>query len=397
LLFRYGLKAGFPVDIVEDGGCGNMPVVDGLHFIRSPDSIAAFEQDGVSYLVTANEGDEVSYGDFEEKVKSKDIFKGVAGAISIGFTNMTADAAVLEQAKYFASNCDDSDTATTPFCAKSMRLSVGSSMVDYSDPGAPNIYRLTALGGRGITIYKFTDNGLEMAWDSHDDLEREGCAAFPWAHNSIQDEEFAPVNGEFYTSLSTDSPLRETIAQLNSLDVDGCSDRGDGVAGACPMGMTVDGSSFKDGFSAECVVVGMACGKMYAVTVSEKNSVGFLYDISFASDPTLEKVFHLSAVSETQSPGLAYEARTLGEIDSESIQFLPEGQSPTGKAAVLFSGAFSGTVSLWEFTCSASQDAPAEGTAAAAAPTAAPSESSAWNRVGWSMLSVSLVLATLVL
>jgi hypothetical protein len=404
------------VDIVEDGGCDNMPIVDGLHFLRIADSIATFEQDGMTYLVTANEGDDVEYGDFEEKVKSKDIFKGVAGAISIGFTNMTADAAVLDQAKYFASNCDDSDLATTPFCAKSMRFSVGSSMVDYSDPEAPNIYRLTALGGRGITIYKVTDTGLDMVWDSYDDLERAGCAAFPWAHNAIQDEEFAPVGGALYNSLPLDASLRETIEELNFPDVDGCMDQGDGSSGACPMGQTVDERALKDGYAAETVVVGTACGKTYAVTVSEKNSVGFLYDVSNAADPTLAKVFHLSPVSETLSPGLAYEARTLGEIDSETIQFLSESKSPTGKAAVLFSGAFSGTVSLWEFTCpidasnAASTDAPnaastdAPNVAPTDAPnvaptdaTAAPTPASAGNQVVLSILAVSLALAALVL
>ena len=382
LLLRYGLKTGFPVDIVEDGGCDNMPIMDGLYFLRSADSIATFEQDGMTYLVTANEGDDVEYGNFEEKVKSKDIFKGKAGAISIGFTNMTADATVLDQAKCFASKCDDNDLATTPFCAKSMRLTIGSSSVDYSDPGAPNIYRLTALGGRGITIYKVTDTSLDMVWDSKDELEREGCAAFPWAHNGVQDEEFAPVGGTLYNSLPAGHSLLETIEELNDSDVDGCVDQGDGSPGACPLGKTVDERSLKDGYAAEMVVVGTACDKTYAVTVSEKNSVGFLYDISNAADAILEKVFHLSPVSETQSPGLAYEARTLGEIDSESIQFLSESKSPTGKAAVLFSGAFSGTVSLWEFTC-------------VAAPTPAPTES-AGNRVGWSkMLLVSLALAAL--
>jgi hypothetical protein len=93
---------------------------------------------------------------------------------------------------------------------------------------------------------------------------------------------------------------------------------------------------------------------MYAVTVSEKNSVGFLYDISEVSNPLLEKVFHLSPVSETLNSGLAYDARTLGEIDSESIQFLSEEISPTGNPGVLFSGAFSGTTSLWEFSCDGS-------------------------------------------
>jgi hypothetical protein len=38
-------------------------------------------------------------------------------------------------------------------------------------------------------------------------------------------------------------------------------------------------------------------------------------------------------------------------VDAESVQFLNEQDSPTGKTAILFAGAWSGTVSLWEFDC----------------------------------------------
>jgi len=117
------------------------------------------------------------------------------------------------------------------------------------------------------------------------------------------------------------------------------------------MSMKVDVRSTADGCAPETVVVGEACGELYTVTVCEKNSIGFLYSLADVSAPELVQVFHLSEASEKYSPGLSYDARILGEIDSESIQFLTAEESPTGNAAVLFSGAFSGTASLWEFNC----------------------------------------------
>ena len=45
-------------------------------------------------------------------------------------------------------------------------------------------------------------------------------------------------------------------------------DRGDGEPGACAMGDTVDERSLKDGYAAEAIVAGEACGKKYMVTVS---------------------------------------------------------------------------------------------------------------------------------
>lgn len=124
-------------------------------------------------------------------------------------------------------------------------------------------------------------------------------------------------------------------------------DRGDGTPGACAMGDTVDERSLKDGYAAEAIVSGEACGKRYLVTVSEKNSVGFLYDISDIENPTLAQVFHLSPDSEKKNPVLAYADGVLGEIDAESILFMEAEVSPNGKAGILFAGAWSTSTSFW--------------------------------------------------
>ena len=121
-------------------------------------------------------------------MKSSDIFNGS----SLGFEGLMADSAIFEasspmsgQSKYFNSECGEMEGSPS-WCANSMRLSVGSESVDYSDPAAPIFKKLVAIGGRGLSIYKLTDEGLDLVWDSGDDFEREGCAAFPWAHNAIQ-------------------------------------------------------------------------------------------------------------------------------------------------------------------------------------------------------------------
>jgi hypothetical protein len=340
----------YPIDVIEDDDCV-VRKIQGLYSLRSADSTASITVGDVDYIITANEGDDVEYGPYAEKVKSKDIFNGT----TVGFEGMTADSTIFSNtsvtegmSRFFNSECNDTMTET-PICNDGMQFSIGSSMVDYSDPEAPNIYRMVIIGGRGVTVFKVTDSGLEQIWDSGSQFEEAGCASFRWAHNGIQDEEFSPVDGPFY--VYTDDGLRETIDEMNDPEKDGCDDGGDGQPGACPLGQTVDDRTSKDGYAAETVVIGEACGKTYAVTVSEKNSVGFSYDITDITNPKLAQVFHLSPESETYNPGIAYEARVLGEIDAESIQFLSEEESPTGNVAVLFSGAFSGTASLWEFDC----------------------------------------------
>ena len=208
----YGLKdwGQTPIDVFKDGGCENMQTIEGLFSIRTPDSIAYVSVDGKDYILTANEGDDKEYGDFEEKQKSKDIFDGN----KLGFEGMTANADVFDPSDatkgtsaMFNGDCEGDD------CATKMRLSVGSSMIDYSDPTAPNIERLVAFGGRGISIYEVVSDTLELVWDSGSEFESKGCEFFPWAHGGIQDEEFAPINGTLFNLA--DDGLKETILEVS--------------------------------------------------------------------------------------------------------------------------------------------------------------------------------------
>ena len=91
----------------------------------------------------------------------------------------------------------------------------------------------------------------------------------------------------------------------------------------------------------------------------------------------------MSPVSETLNPSLAYAARTLGEIDAESIQFVEASESPSGKAVIIYSGAWSGTASVWEFTCEPKEDGGED----------KPAESRAATLPSISSLSLAVVLA----
>ena len=116
------------------------------------------------------------------------------------------------------------------------------------------------------------------------------------------------------------------------------------------LGKTVDERSLKDGAGPEAVVVGEACGRMLMVTATEKQGTAFVLDVT---DPVHAKLLftrHLSPASETKNPSVAYNDGTLGEVDPESITFLYAHDSPTGNAGVLFAGAWSGTLSFYEFT-----------------------------------------------
>ena len=101
-----------------------MPIVEGLKSVRTPDSITVIVVGDETYIATANEGDDLEYGDFEEKLKSKDVFDGA----TLGLLNASADPAIFDPAnpmagvsKYFNSACEDEGLE---WCADSMRLSI---------------------------------------------------------------------------------------------------------------------------------------------------------------------------------------------------------------------------------------------------------------------------------
>mmetsp|Transcript_46714 Transcript_46714/g.104668 ORF Transcript_46714/g.104668 Transcript_46714/m.104668 type:complete len:502 (-) Transcript_46714:72-1577(-) len=326
------------LDIVEDGAC-SFATYAGLHSLRHPDAIQAIRVDCVDYIITANEGDDKGYGDWEEKWKLKDLIDD----------DMTMDGDIM----YLNASTAAMATAGLIHTAgsDSLRITVGSSAVNYSDPMHPVMENIVIFGGRGMSIFKYEAGAMSLHWDSDKMFEKNQCDNYAWAHNAIQDEEFAPKWGVLYNSSG--SGLKETLDEMNDPDEDGCDDGGDGNPGACPLGQTVDERSLKDGAGTEAVVAGMACGRLVAVTATEKQGTAFVYDVTNPASPELLFVKHLSTASETKNPGVAYAARELGEIDPEAMIFLDACHSPSGQAGVMFGGAWSGTMSFWEFTCPA--------------------------------------------
>lgn len=144
--------------------------------------------------------------------------------MTLGMLGATADPLIFDpaspmagQSKYFNAACGEAEDSPE-WCATSLAMSVASSMVDYSDPTAPMIKSMVAIGGRGISIYKLTDTGLDLVWDSASEFETAGCAAYPMSHNGIQDEEFSDVNG---TRWMLDEGIRETLEEMNDPAIDG--------------------------------------------------------------------------------------------------------------------------------------------------------------------------------
>jgi hypothetical protein len=169
----YGLKAwtsGNGIDIVEDDGCSLFVTNPALYSNRAPDGIATVDIDGVTYILTADEGDDKSYGNYDEKADAGDVFNG--GTLDqAGFTApsefFNPDSTSEGFSAPFNSDCENT---AAEWCAAGLEISLGSSAVDYeTNPEAPVMTKVVAFGGRGISIFKAPasyEEKIEFVWDS---------------------------------------------------------------------------------------------------------------------------------------------------------------------------------------------------------------------------------------
>ena len=182
-----------------------------LYSVPAPDVIASVEIDGELYVLTANEGSDFEYGEsFSEKVDAGDLFNGIEFGQQGFVVNQTIFSTTNSTFGLSANFNADCETNQLEWCADGLEITLGSSAVDYSNASAPIFNRIVAFGGRGMSIYKVplatadAIERIEFIWDSKSDFERLGCAKFPWAHNGVQDESFAPVGGAYYQLSDSD-------------------------------------------------------------------------------------------------------------------------------------------------------------------------------------------------
>ncbi|WP_307844561.1 choice-of-anchor I family protein [Actinotalea solisilvae] len=148
--------AGAGLDPSDRDGLAGPREVPGLQGLYQPDGIAAYDVDGTTYLVTANEGDAREWGDYAEPVRVKDL--GDEGVPPL---------------------CADSPLAALTSDADLGRLHVSRASGLRADGTCYE--ELLAFGGRSFSVW--TTDGTLVA-DSGDALERVTAEALPAAFNT---------------------------------------------------------------------------------------------------------------------------------------------------------------------------------------------------------------------
>lgn len=151
-----------------------------------PDSIAYYRTGGVSYIVTANEGDARDYDGFSEEVRVKDL--------DLDNNNFPAESVLLQ----------DSDLG---------RLTVTSTLGDEGDDG--DYEALYAFGARSFSIFRASD--MSLVFDSGSDFEDITANSLPGQFNFSNDSNDAD---EIDSRSDAKGPEPEalTIANLDGRD-----------------------------------------------------------------------------------------------------------------------------------------------------------------------------------
>lgn len=156
----------------------NVPVL-GMYL---PDAIDSFEVGGVTYLITANEGDARDWTGYTEEARVGSLSLDAAAFAAQGYPDVSTGASGLKHNDHLG------------------RLNVTTSQGDIDNDG--DFDRLYALGGRSFSIWTTTG---QLVYDSGDAIEQITAAAYPANFNSDH------AANEFDTRSDNKGPEPEAV------------------------------------------------------------------------------------------------------------------------------------------------------------------------------------------
>ncbi len=232
-ILSFGLKdhslAGFGIDASDRDGGANIRSLP-IFGMFQPDGIATFETGGRTFIVTANEGDAREWGDFVEPIRINDA--------SVVLDPTAFPAAVAARLK-------DNTVAG--------RLEISRHTGDTDGDG--DYDQLHVFGGRSISIFEVTAEGLDLVWDSGDTIDEVVAAQFPFRYDDGRSDNKG-AEPEHLTLATIDGTLQaivglERASMLMSFEIDASAvaDGGDPVGrlsgllgGELPTSGTIDGA-----------------------------------------------------------------------------------------------------------------------------------------------------------
>ncbi|WP_435156526.1 choice-of-anchor I family protein [Haladaptatus sp. DFWS20] len=275
-----------------------------LFGIYQPDSIDAYTVDGETYLVTANEGDPRGYDGFTEfgvLVEENGTFgldTDDDGGIDVSIDESRFDRSTLSSLE---------------------GLEVSTDLGDVNDDG--KLEELYIYGGRSFAIWRPTDDGIELVFESGDMIE------------------------SVIADLISDGTFPEAAFNTGSDSIE------------------LDEESPAAGPEPEGVAVGNVDGIDYAFIGLEEIGGIMVFDISTPQEPVFieyanNRIFDFAELGLTGSdPDLAdalesgeLEAGAAGDLAPEGLTFVPAEDSPIDNSLLIVANELSGTTTVYEAT-----------------------------------------------
>lgn len=150
--------AGNGLDVSDRDDEINITTYDNLFAMYQPDAINVYEVEGITYLLTANEGSNRNYDGYSEEFRIKDL---------------TLDPEAFP------------DAATLQLDENLGRLEVTDTLGDVDGDG--DFDQLYTFGGRSFSIWQVEEDGLTLVFDSGDEFEQTIAEQFPDFFNADED------------------------------------------------------------------------------------------------------------------------------------------------------------------------------------------------------------------
>jgi len=281
----------YRIDVSNRDEVPSLTKMPGVYGMYQPDSIASYQWNGATFIVSANEGDARDWDAYSEDIRAADI-------IDPDELNKTFSTEL--QAVYDASGGDDGLG----------RLKVTAALVDPDNTGV--VDKLYAYGARSFSIW---DQQINQVYDSGDDFERITAA----------------VLGNNFNSAHTENAG------------DNRSDDKGGEPEAIDVG-SIEGRTY-------AFIAQERSGDLFIYDVTNPFSVSFVshynnrdFSVSFELDDDLAEPCDSAEGMDCTEVPLA------GDLGPESIKFIAAEHSPNGNALLVVGNEVSGSVTVYQVT-----------------------------------------------
>ncbi|ACE84662.1 choice-of-anchor I family protein [Cellvibrio japonicus] len=330
------------LDVTDTDGKSEIKTWSGLRGLYLPDSIAAYEANGNTYLVTANEGDARAWGEGDDAYWAGDASKGFVEEFRVkhlvhksGFDRRLTEGDLPPQLRQLAAGallnpevfgycgavagdpkaCRDDNllgrltvTWTLGYRTDESGAPVMFNTSGVEDPNGDRLMydALYSFGARSISIWNADG---EQVWDSGDAFE------------------------QFLASDDCKLGAARTMdckTYFNSNHEEGS---------------TFDNRSDNKGPEPEGLTIGQVHGKTYVFVGLERMGGVLVYDISNPDAPVYVDYLNTREDWTTADPSSVLSA--VGDLGPEGLAFISADKSPTGEPLLMVGNEVSGTTSIY--------------------------------------------------